>query len=319
MYHAARARGQVLYHAVSDNSAAITAVSGSQAAYTTNLAYDALNRPLTVSWDPAPVQATPTAATVSMAHSYDASNRRIGQAISDTNWWTPPSVGSITNYSANNLNQYTALATVHPSAGTVNPTHDNNGNLAFDGVFTYGYDTENRLTQISNGGTVATYQSDAQGRRKSKTVGSTTTNYITDGDNRVALEYDGTTGTVQRWYVYGAGGNDVLNRLDVAAATRATLIPDIQGSFIGRLDATTASLSTSGYLPFGGNSTDTASGFRYTAQQLDPETVGSTSQPGGLYYYRARTYAPDWGRFLQPDPIGYADGGISMLMWATIR
>ena len=29
---------------------------------------------------------------------------------------------------------------------------------------------------------------------------------------------------------------------------------------------------------------------------------------GGLYYYRARYYKPEIGRFLQPDPIGYADG-----------
>jgi RHS repeat-associated protein len=28
----------------------------------------------------------------------------------------------------------------------------------------------------------------------------------------------------------------------------------------------------------------------------------------GLYYYRARMYSPELGRFLQPDPIGYADG-----------
>jgi hypothetical protein len=31
-------------------------------------------------------------------------------------------------------------------------------------------------------------------------------------------------------------------------------------------------------------------------------------QPSGLYYYRARMYSPTWGRFLQPDPIGYAGG-----------
>jgi len=220
----------------------------------------------------------------------------------------PASVGSITNYSANNLNQYTSLATVYPTAGTVTPTHDNNGNLTYDGVFTYSYDSENRLTQISNGGTVATYQSDAQGRRKSKAVGATVTNYITDGANRVVLEYDGTSGAVQRWYAYGAGTSNVLNRMDVAALTRTTLVADIQGSIIGRLDASTASLTTAGYLPFGGNAADTASGLRYTAQQLDPETAGSSSQPSGLYYYRARSYSPAWGRFLQPDPIGYAGG-----------
>jgi RHS repeat-associated protein len=44
----------------------------------------------------------------------------------------------------------------------------------------------------------------------------------------------------------------------------------------------------------------TGSGFRFTGRRLDAET--------GLYYYRARYYSPTLGRFLQPDPIGYAGG-----------
>ncbi|RCL89477.1 RHS repeat-associated core domain-containing protein [Hyphomonas sp.] len=39
--------------------------------------------------------------------------------------------------------------------------------------------------------------------------------------------------------------------------------------------------------------------FRYTGQKLDAET--------GLYYYKARYYSPEIGRFLQTDPIGYED------------
>lgn len=39
--------------------------------------------------------------------------------------------------------------------------------------------------------------------------------------------------------------------------------------------------------------------FRFTGQRLDAET--------GLYYYKARYYDPELGRFLQTDPIGYAD------------
>ncbi|MFN9976967.1 MAG: RHS repeat-associated core domain-containing protein, partial [Phycisphaerae bacterium] len=39
--------------------------------------------------------------------------------------------------------------------------------------------------------------------------------------------------------------------------------------------------------------------FKYTGRRLDPET--------GLYYYRARYYSASLGRFLQTDPIGYAD------------
>jgi RHS repeat-associated protein len=39
--------------------------------------------------------------------------------------------------------------------------------------------------------------------------------------------------------------------------------------------------------------------FRYTGRQLDRET--------GLYYYRARYYKADIGRFMQTDPVGDKD------------
>ncbi|MFH1371052.1 MAG: RHS repeat-associated core domain-containing protein [Planctomycetota bacterium] len=40
--------------------------------------------------------------------------------------------------------------------------------------------------------------------------------------------------------------------------------------------------------------------FMFTGREYDSET--------GLYYYRARYYSPEIGRFLQTDPIGYAGG-----------
>jgi len=131
-------------------------------------------------------------------------------------------------------------------------------------------------------------------------VNGTTTVFVTDAGNREVLEYDGASGAIQRWYAYGLGSNDVLNQMNVASATRATFVPDIQGSVIGSLDSGSGTLSKIGYLPYG-KSASASGPFGYTGQRIDPET-------SGLYYYRARHYSPAWGRFLQTDPIAYAGG-----------
>ena len=124
--------------------------------------------------------------------------------------------------------------------------------------------------------------------------------FVTDAGNREVLEYDGASGAIQRWYAYGLGSNDVLNQMNVVTATRATFVPDIQGSVIASLDSSSGSLSKIGYLPYG-KSASVTTPFAYTEQRIDPET-------NGLYYYRARHYSPAWGRFLQPDPIRYGGG-----------
>ena len=147
---------------------------------------------------------------------------------------------------------------------------------------------------------MAAYAFDAQGRRKLKTVGAATTIYVTDADNREVLEYDGSSGQIERWYAYGLGPTAVLNQMNVAAGTRETMIPDIRGSILATLESGSGALTKAGYRPYG-ESGSTAGSFRYTGLRIDPET-------DGLYYARTRTYAPAWGRFLQPDPIGYAGG-----------
>jgi RHS repeat-associated protein len=163
-------------------------------------------------------------------------------------------------------------------------------------AFTFGYDAENRLTSASGAGNTVAYTYDGRGRRKTKTVNGTTTVFVTDNDNREVLEYDGASGAILRWYPYGLGPNDVLNQMNVAAGTRATLVPDIQGSVIASLDSSSGTLSRIGYLPYG-KSANATGPFGYSGQRIDPET-------NGLYYYRARMYAPAWGRFMEADPLG---------------
>jgi len=101
-----------------------------------------------VSWTPTVAQTTPTQAGVTFTHSYDANNRRVGQTVSDNSWLLYPSTTGTTSYTANNLNQYTAV-------GGASPTYDNNGNLTFDGTVTYCYDVESRLTRAIAAGTCA--------------------------------------------------------------------------------------------------------------------------------------------------------------------
>ena len=284
----------------SDNSAAITPPAGGSVA-TMAYSYDAMNRLAATSFSPVQAQAPPSAASASFSFGYNAANQRVSQSATDNSFWAyPAAMPSTVSYTSNSLNQYAAV-------GSVTPTYDGNGNLTYDGNFTYCYDAENRLISAISGGTcaspattVAAYAYDAQGARKSKTVGSTTTVTVTDPQNRALLDYDGTSGAILRWYAFGLGSNDALSQANAAAGTRTTFIPDIQGSIVATLDSSTGALTKAGYLPYG-TSPATPITFGYTGQRIDPET-------NGLYYYRARHYSPAWGRFMQPDPIGYTGG-----------
>ena len=60
------------------------------------------------------------------------------------------------------------------------PTYNGNGELTYDGTFTYGYGAEGRLISANGAGNAASYAYDAQGRRKSKTVNGTTTLFVQD-------------------------------------------------------------------------------------------------------------------------------------------
>ncbi len=94
-------------------------------------------------------------------------DRRTSQSATDNSWWSYPAMAGTVGYTANSLNQYST------QVGTVTPTYDGNGNLTYDGTFTYLYDAESRLISVKQGSTaVASYAYDAQGRRKSKTVGA---------------------------------------------------------------------------------------------------------------------------------------------------
>jgi hypothetical protein len=87
------------------------------AQYGTSTAYDALNHPTAITWNPAPAAATPTASSVTFGHAYNKDNQRIGQTATDSSWLNyPAATASTVSYTSNALNQYTAVGiavTVH--------------------------------------------------------------------------------------------------------------------------------------------------------------------------------------------------------------
>jgi RHS repeat-associated protein len=85
-----------------------------------------------------------------------------------------------------------------------------------------------------------------------------------------------------------------------APATRAYFHTNRQGSTVAMSnDVGAIGEGPYTYDAYGNGPPTTGVPFKYTGRRLDPET--------GLYYYRARYYAPNLGRFLQTDPVGYSD------------
>jgi RHS repeat-associated protein len=80
---------------------------------------------------------------------------------------------------------------------------------------------------------------------------------------------------------------------------RRALRADHLGSIINVANSSGATISILSYDEYGLPASSNLGRFQYTGQIWIPEA--------GLYYYKARMYAPKLGRFMQTDPIGYKD------------
>ena len=144
---------------------------------------------------------------------------------------------------------------------------------------------------------------DAEGRLRQTVINNpspiaTTRNQLYDGVNMVA-DYDGAD-VLMRRYVHGPGVDEPLVVYEGAGtATNIWQYADHLGSIIGTADSTGTSTAIFTYGPFGESSLTTGIRYGYTGQR--------SMAALGLLYYKARFYSPSLGRFLQPDPIGYAD------------
>ena len=206
-------------------------------------------------------------------------------------------------YLPNGLNQYISI-----NGFTV--TYDNNANLTKDtseSQTTYTYDMENRLVSTTNG-VNSNFVYDPLGRLFQTTIGGVVTQFLYDGDALVA-EYNSSNGLTRR-YVHGDQVDEPwveYGSSSIGVGYRTYLHADHQGSIIARTDGFGVYRSKLTYDSFGIPATTNEGRFGYTGQIWFKDL--------GLFHYKARMYSPKLGRFLQTDPIFYAD---QMNMYAYV-
>lgn len=224
---------------------------------------------------------------------------------------TCPQPGGCT-ITPNEVNEYTDIC-------GVGQTYDDNGHLTADVTKVYEYDYENRLIKAIrqvDSVVLGEYGYDALSRRVEKIVSGVTTRFIYDED-RVIEERLG--GAVEAEYVYGSWIDEVLT-MDRGGATYY-YHTNALGSIVALTDAGGNIVEHYRYDAYGqpeiyvgpgidglwftdddvvANYSPVGNPYLFTGRELDEET--------GLYYYRARYYDGEQGRFLQRDPLGYVDG-----------
>ncbi len=244
-------------------------------------------------------------------YAYDALNRLIGVNSPDFNaLYEYDAVGNRTSAGGVTYTYDAGGRLISASDGTTYE-YDAAGNLIKRGqsgqAMTLTWDTQNRLTRIDYAnGTYSAYRYDAVGRRISKRLPDGTMIYYVYVGDDLAQELDG-SGAVIASYTYD--GLDRPISLWRNGSTYYYLL-DHLNSVLGLTDSSGNVVAAYRYDPWGNviSSTGTLTNpLRFTAREYDAES--------GLYFYRARYYDPQAGRFISRDPIGIR-GGLNVYAYA---
>ena len=230
-----------------------------------------------------------------ISYKYDLSGNRISR-VTD---------GRTENYLYNSRNQLTQLT---GDDKNISYTYDPAGNLteehSTEHKKIYFYDTYNRNTEITGNDFTQKNHYDAEGYRYSIEENDKVTNFVYRRGIMLA-ELD-EAGNQAKTYTLGneyAGHvSELNNSLTSENKAASYYITDEQGSIRYMLDQSGEVQNYYQYSAFGEtiiSEETTPNRLRYNAQTEDELT--------GLYYLRARYYAPGIGRFTQEDVI-YNDG-----------
>jgi RHS repeat-associated protein len=230
------------------------------------------------------------------SYSYDGLDRLI--SVYCTSWshmYAYDRTGNRTSkdsvtYTTNTVNEVTAL-----SDGT-SFTYDDNGNRTQKTkgteTWAYTYDFADRLTKVEkNSAILGEYIYDGDGKRLQVTENNVTTTYIYSGLS--VLHEENTIGTAD--YIYGPKG--LLTKRTTVNQESNTFYchADHLGSNRLVTDENKNIVAAVTYHPFGESCVEEGSEhYLFTGKEKDTT---------GLYYYGARYYDPEVGRFLTRDPL----------------
>jgi RHS repeat-associated protein len=267
--------------------------------------YDSLNRLTAESRD-----------GVSRSFAYDKIDEVKSVSGSNTESYTYDKNGNRTNagYQHTDQNRLT-------SDGVYSYDYDNEGNrtkrteLATGKVDEYTWDYRNRLTGVVSKdiyGVVTqtvSYEYDVNDLRVSKNVDGSVEKYFLDGDN-IAFVTDG-DGKQTFHYLYGMEADQVLAQDSETGMVWS--LADRLGSIDLLTNEQGVIVDQRTYDSFGNtlSQLDPNVKFRfgYTGRESDPET--------GLYYYRARYFDANVGRFISTDPIGFEAGDSNLYRYVN--
>ncbi|HLE17459.1 MAG TPA: RHS repeat-associated core domain-containing protein [Syntrophales bacterium] len=193
----------------------------------------------------------------------------------------------------------------------------------------YAYDFDNRLVSVTRqvsgnpNPDVITFKYDPFGRRVEKNVSTyenglpITYNYVYVYDNEdIILEVltrtqDGNSTITPTAYTHGPGIDEPLSM--IRDGQTYYYHADGLGSITSMTDSTQSAVNRYAYDSFGAikASETVRNAYAFTGREFDSET--------GLYFYRARYYDPEAGRFIGKDPIGFAGRDVNLFGYVHNR
>ncbi|MBL1259455.1 MAG: hypothetical protein COB33_002855, partial [Thiotrichaceae bacterium] len=236
--------------------------------------------------------------TNSQTFSYDG----VGNRLSKTH-------NSVTsNYTYSVGNRLDALK--HGTALVFSYDYDDNGsrinkrNSVGTVVESYVYNQKRLITQMNSAGSVTDFAYDPNLYRIQKSSAAGTNNYLLEAEHLESV-YD-ENNQLKSSYLRGVVVDEIINGFERDANgnwLNRTFHHDQVNSVLALSDHNGATAQQRAYTPFGldlSSSGESTNSLAYTGREQDNES--------GLYYYRARYYDPEVGRFISEDPLGFEAG-----------